>query len=125
MKLDKYYRDLWLEKNSKGLWWTKDNEGVYVEDLTDSHLCRIPHYLYKSYLENKTYKNEVPRAIVLELASRGYIINKLNNFKVYDKKQRFKVKPIIKNNKPIIPNKNNILKEIQKKRNTILLRRNK
>lgn len=85
MELFSFLSDLWYKKNSKGKWHTKDGDSIYIEQLTNEHLMRIPHFIFKRY---GTVKYILPEAIIEEIKYRNMIILKDQKYKVLLKKQK-------------------------------------
>lgn len=73
MDLIKHYRRKYLEFHSKGIWITKEGERIFVEDLTDKHLMRIPYFLYKKGRVETV--SDLPNYIRMEIHKRGMIID--------------------------------------------------
>lgn len=73
MDLIKHYRKKYLELHSKGIWITKEGERIFVEDLTDKHLMRIPYFLYKK--GRVEIISDLPYCIRKEVHKRGMIID--------------------------------------------------
>lgn len=123
MDILKYYRDRWLITNSKGIWTDASGHREYIENLTDKHLCSLPHFLYKRNKVNSI--NDIPKAILDELKDRGFGVDKKNEYKTY-KLLMPKVKET-KATRPIIPkfkkSAKESVKDIQQKRNRNLLSR--
>lgn len=80
MELLAYVRKVWLRKHSKGKWETKDGTKTYVEELTNDHLIRIPHFIWKQY---RSYaRTMIPDEIKEEIEERNMYIDYDNECKV-------------------------------------------
>jgi hypothetical protein len=87
MELLAYVRKIWLRTHSKGKWETKDGTEMYVEELTDNHLMRIPHFLFKMnssmVLDVKRWvERTIPDEILEEIEERNMYIDYDNECKV-------------------------------------------
>lgn len=71
MDITKYYQERWLKKHSKGIWQSADGSG-YIEMLSDSHLMRIPKFLYNKGKVRTI--SALPSAIREEVIERGMTI---------------------------------------------------
>lgn len=77
MELLSYVRKLWLRQNSKGEWHPKTGPAIYVEELADDHLMRIPHFIWRGlgYNSRKRAWLHIPAPIQAEIEERNMYID--------------------------------------------------
>lgn len=80
MELLSQVRHLWLEYNSKGQWETKNGEKIYIEEMTDEHLMRIPPFIFRKLDHDQRSKawSFIPWIIRLEIRERNMYIDYKN-----------------------------------------------
>lgn len=114
MELLKYVREIWLRTHSKGQWHPMRGGPIYVENLEDEHLMRIPHFLWKDMGQNQRRRPwiYIPAPIIEEIEERNMYIE-------YDNKC------IVKRNAPVVSGKvisSKFNKKPKKKHNNILFK---
>ena len=112
MELLSYVRKLWLRQNTKGLWHPMKGEPIYVEELTDDHLSKIPHFIWKGLGEGSKRRAwiHIPAAIQEEINERNMYID-------YDNQCAVKCK-----DKPVKMTTSKFKSTSKKKRNNIIFK---